>query len=285
MAVKYRPMPYVVILVVCLPLMVARQDNSPIKSNEAVRVETEEAEIEGLYILPIGDEPFTARIIGRIVNQAQLLKPPDLGLERTGPPPLGSIDYSWSWAGVQFYRVVARNVSGKIYFEERRPILLKSPRGSSQAMEEERPSVFYIIDPLRNTRTRCVMKFKSCKIEELPKYIPYGSPRDEKLPRATETYVTTLGTKTRAGLTVKGWLETTTLVARAFGNPKPLIDQREVWHSDAMGLDVFRKSKDSQKGTVATAELTEINQEQPNPKYFEIPVDYTIFDDRGAGNN
>jgi hypothetical protein len=280
--VKHRPTPCIAILLACFPVVLDAQGNSQLPSNEIFRLNANAAEVEGLYILAIGDEPFTARIEGRIVDQAQLLKPPDLGLDRTGPAPLGSIDYSWAWAGVQFYCVVARNASGKIYFEGRRPITRKSPEGSLRSIDDEHPDVFFIIDPQRNTRTRCVTRLRTCKIEALRQYVPSGSPPDNKLPRAIEIDVTALGTKTRAGLAVKGWLETTTLVARAFGNPEQLTDEKEVWHSDGMALDVFRKSKDSLKDVVTTAEITEMVQKQPDHKYFEIPSDYTIFDDRVA---
>ncbi len=270
---RYTHTPCIALLFACFPLTLTAQDNSTIKSNEVIRVETDEAEIEGLYILPIGDEPFTAKIEGRVVSEPALLTPPYLGLDQSGwmPPLTGSIDYSWSWAGVQFFEVLARNAAGKIYYESRRAIRLRSPNGWLPPADQARPSAFFIIDPEKQTRTMCKTRSKICMIEALPKYIPGGPPSDGKLPRATETKVTNLGANTQSGLKVEGTLETTTLVASAFGNPNPLVDEKELWHSNEMGLDVFCKRKDSQKETVTTAEIKEITQKQPDPQYFGNP--------------
>jgi len=257
------------------------QEQPPFKSNHIISVETPEAEIDGLNILPIGDEPFTARIEGSVVYEAELLKPPYLGVDQSGwiPPLTGSIDYSWSWAGVQFFEMLARNAAGKIYYESRRATGLRNPNGWISPAAEERPSVFYIIDPQKHTRTVCMTRSKLCKIEALPTYAPAGPPGDAKFPRATEIKVTNLGIKTQAGLEVQGTLETTTLVAHAFGNPNRLVDEKELWHSNEMGLDVFCKRKDSQKETVTTAEIKEIAQKQPDPQYFEIPADFTVVNE------
>lgn len=161
-----------------------QQETSPTTSSHVIYVATAEAEIEGIYVLPIKGAPFTAKIKGSVVSEANLLTAPPLAVdEPQGFSPLyGNIEYNEAWPGRRFIRVIARNAAGEIYYDDRNAVprqLLQTPETSQIDIGLPRPFVytvssaaFYIIDPKNHTRTVCLPSTKTCSIEALPDTAP-----------------------------------------------------------------------------------------------------------------
>jgi hypothetical protein len=71
--------PFVALFMACIPL--TAQNNSPVMSGQVIRVKTSEAEIEGLYVLPIEDTPFTA-LKGWVLCEPELVTPPPSAVDQ-----------------------------------------------------------------------------------------------------------------------------------------------------------------------------------------------------------
>ena len=64
-----------------------------------------------------------------------------------------------------------------------------------------------------------------------------------------------------------------------YGNSKPLVITRDLWHSPELDLDVMISKTDPRSGTfVRKVEI--ISRNEPDPEYFTIPSDYTFLDNR-----
>ena len=80
-------------------------------------------------------------------------------------------------------------------------------------------------------------------------------------------------------LTVEGTRETTSVATGAYGNSKPLVITRDLWHSPELDLDVMISKTDPRSGTfVRKVEI--ISRNEPDPEYFTILSDYTFLDNR-----
>ena len=73
--------------------------------------------------------------------------------------------------------------------------------------------------------------------------------------------------------------ETTSVAAGAYGNSKPLVITREVWHSPELDLDVSITKTDPRSGTFMR-KIEILSRGEPNPEYFTVPDDYVFLDDR-----
>jgi hypothetical protein len=215
--------------------------------------------IDGMDISPEPGEPFTAKV----------------DVTRRGADP--------RFLATQFFGIVARDSSGRIYFErwrapqpwpstsERLPPFDDYYQGS--------PMYYFVIDPNESTRTTCYVATKTCRIFSLRQAGDLQQESGSKLPASTTESVS-LGTRKLNGLDVVGTRETTTIAAGVNGNPKPIVKVKEVWHSPELDLDVFIKKVDPRTGTL-TQELKDLSRGDPDPKYFAVPRDF-VFDNKSV---
>jgi hypothetical protein len=170
-----------------------------------------------------------------------------------------------------FFSLVARQSSGKMYFENRR---FFPASGDPQPR-----SYFIFIDPGEHTRTICYVSTKTCRINAFRR-VSYADsePGDEASP-ASATESVNLGTTTIESFNVVGTRETTTIAAGAYGNHRPIVTSKEVWHSPDLDLDISITRTDPRWGA-QTRKITEISRGEPDPEYFSIPADYKLLDNR-----
>lgn len=88
-----------------------------------------------------------------------------------------------------------------------------------------------------------------------------------------------LGTSGISGVTVVGKRMIRVIPEGMAGNDRPFETVQEVWHSDELDVDVQVKQIDPRYGTRTTT-MTEINQGEPDPSYFQIPQGYRVEKDR-----
>jgi hypothetical protein len=223
-------------------------------------------------------EPFAnTRPAGKVPDVAaepgadNLYVPPKPGQPFTGKSTVTWVSPDESQSHFAFMSMLARDSSGKLYFESRRR-MLKS--GELQPRWN-----FIIIDPKEQTRTVCFVEQKTCRINAFRRVSFAESNDSEDLPRATAMETTSLGTSVIDALTVEGRRETTSVAAGAYNNSKPLSITRDIWHSPELDLDVAITKSDPRSGTFAR-KIEIVSRGEPDPEYFTIPKDYTMFDNR-----
>ena len=170
-----------------------------------------------------------------------------------------------------FMSVLARDSSGELYFESRRRM--------AESGEIQPRWNFIIIDPKEKTRTTCYVTTKSCRINAFRRDAYAESEKTEDAPWASTMESVSLGTSVMETLTVEGIRETTFVAAGAYGNSKPLIITRELWHSPELDLHISITKTDPRSGQF-TRKIEILSRTEPDPQYFSIPGDYTFLDNR-----
>jgi hypothetical protein len=170
-----------------------------------------------------------------------------------------------------FFSMVARQWSGRMYFENRRFFPVSG--------EPQPRTYFIIVDPGEHTRTICYVSTKTCRINAFRRVSYADSQSGDEAPPASATQSLSLGTNVIESLNVVGTRETTTIAAGAYGNRQPMVTSKEVWHSPELDLDVSITRTDPRWGT-QTRQITEISLGQPDAEYFSIPADYKLLDNR-----
>ena len=170
-----------------------------------------------------------------------------------------------------FFSLVARSVSGRLYFENRRPF---------PTAERSIPrSYFIIIDPGEHTRTVCYVATKTCRINAFVHVVDAESDTREEVPPASKTTAIDLGASAIESVTVLGTRETTVIAAGAYGNRQQIVTTKEVWRSPALDISLSTTRTDPRWGA-QTREFTEISLREPDAEYFVIPPDYKLLDNR-----
>jgi len=206
------------------------------------------AVIADMYIPTTPSEPFSAKSV------ASLTQLRDKSTLRFG-----------------FISLVARDSTGRMYFENRR---------SLTASGEPLPRTYFIvIDPGEHTRTMCYVATKTCRINAFRRVTYAESEIRDETSAASTTESANLGTEEIDSITVVGTRETTSIAAGAYGNRQPIVTSKEVWHSPELDLDVSITRTDPRWGT-QTRKITEISRGEPDPEYFAIPTDYKLLDNR-----
>lgn len=209
------------------------------------------AAIESMYVPPKAGEPFSGKSIGTLTHT-----------------------HRGTTVEFAFFSMVARDSSGRIYFENRRAF---------SASEDPAPRTYFIIiDPKERTRTMCYVATKTCRINAFRRISFAESETREEAPRASTSESVSLGTDVIDALTVEGTRETTTIAAGAYGNGEAMVTSKEVWHSPEMDLDISITRTDPRIGT-STRKITELSRNEPDAQYFAIPADYKFLDNRPLG--
>ena len=225
-------------------------------------------------------EPYAGtRPAGKIPDVAanpgaeDMYVPPKPGLPFTGKSTVSWTSPDGSTSHFAFMSMLARDSSGRIYFESRRRM--------TQSGEILPRWNFIIIDPKEETRTTCYVSTKTCRINAFRLTAYAKSEGGEEAPRASTMQSVSLGTSVMDALTVEGTRETTSVAAGAYGNSEPLLITRDVWHCSELNLDVAVTKSDPRSGSFAR-KIEILSRSEPDPDYFAIPSDYTFLDNRPA---
>jgi hypothetical protein len=216
---------------------------------------------------PPGKNPDVAAMSG-VEN---MYVPPTPGRPFTGKSVVTWTSNDESSSHLAFMSMLARDSSGKLYFESRRRM---TASGEIQPRWN-----FILIDPKEETRTTCYVATKTCRINAFLRAVYAKSEAAEDAPRASIMESVSLGTSVIDALTVEGTRETTSVTAGAYGNSEALVITRELWHSPELDLDVVIKKADPRSGNFVR-KIEIVSRNEPDPEYFTIPKDYTFLDNR-----
>jgi hypothetical protein len=195
---------------------------------------------------------------------------------KPGQPFTGKSVVTWTSPGggsshVAFMSMLARETSGKLYFESRRRV---TESGDIQPRWN-----FIIIDMKEKTRTICYVETKTCRINAFRHVVYEDSEETADVPRASTFDSVSLGSNVIDALVVDGRRETTTVAGGAYNNKEPMVITREIWHSPELDLDVSITKTDPRSGTF-TRKIEILSRSEPDSEYFAIPSDYTFVDNR-----
>jgi hypothetical protein len=166
---------------------------------------------------------------------------------------------------------IARDSNGRIYRESHTFV---------GAGDTSKLSRFYILDPIRHTRTACDPGPRHCTVT------PYFARAEFSVTPAGpidngKGYLTreSLGTSTRDGLDVTGTRETTTIDAGIVGNDRALRSTREFWYSADLQVNLEVTRKDPREGT-QVIQIDNLSRSEPDPSRFQVPAGFTVEDTR-----
>lgn len=230
-----------------------------------------------VFAIPIfaQDSPATPRgknaNLGANAGPENMYVPPEPGQPFTAKSVVTWTSADGSASHFAFLSMLARDSSGRLYFENRRGVMKSGdiqPRRS-----------FFIIDLKEQTRTTCYVSTKTCRIDAFQRTVYAQSGDAENVAPASTIASESLGTMSIDGLTIEGKREATTLEVGAYGNSSPLVITREVWHSPELDLDMIITKSDPRTGTF-TRKIEILSREEPDPEYFTISEDYKLLDNR-----
>ena len=203
--------------------------------------------IQSLIILPATNAPFTATVTTELT---QVLVD-------------GSKQANWN------HRTIARDSSGRI-FQERRSFAPDGDKVTTFLSERD------YLDPNRHERYVCKTPEKVCYVSAYDaqpsvNLIPAGPMPNGRGSIERDD----LGRKTIEGVDVVGSREITTINAGVNGNEKSEPIVKEFWYSPRLGINVITKRFDPRFG-VQNFVVSNINQNEPDPKMFQPPADYRV---------
>ena len=173
-------------------------------------------------------------------------------------------------------RPLMRDGAGRIYQER----WLLVPKGSDMRSEM---TTIQIDDPVAHKFYNCFVRQKVCQIETSvfglahydPNRIQSGPLKDGKGTFLHED----LGASSVAGVLVHSYRDTITLNTGVLGNDAPMATVREFSYSADLGFNLLSSLDSAQVGHQTFA-VTDLNTNEPDPKFFQPPEGYTIVDRR-----
>ncbi len=173
-------------------------------------------------------------------------------------------------------RPIKRDRAGRIYMER----WTLSPKGSGI---RSRMSWMQIVDPVANTYYACTPIRHYCDLAPAhpdprgpdPALAHSGTLQGNKGTHTHEDF----GKQSFAGLLVESYRETTTLNPGVLGNSLPMVTVREFFYSRELGINL-RSSLDTPSVGRQLFTVTEIDTNDPDPKFFLPPEGYKIIDHR-----
>ena len=173
-------------------------------------------------------------------------------------------------------RPIMRDGAGRIYQER----WLLTPKGSDLRSEM---TTIQIDDPVAHKFYNCFVRQKLCQIETsvfgLAHYDPNRTPSGP-LKSGKGTFLhEDLGATSFAGTLVHAYRDTTTLNTGVLGNDAPMATVREFSYSADLGFNLLSSLDSAQVGH-QTFTVTDLNTNEPDPKFFQPPDGYTMIDRR-----
>jgi hypothetical protein len=119
----------------------------------------------------------------------------------------------------------------------------------------------------------------------MPKPTPSPTPEERLIatvPKSINGKKTeALGKRVVEGVETEGTRTTTTIPAGEIGNTLPIYVVDESWYSRELQVPVMTRHHDPRSGD-NVFRLTNINRTEPPRSLFEVPADYTIFENSRA---
>jgi hypothetical protein len=170
---------------------------------------------------------------------------------------------------------LARDSEGRIYRENHRFV----PAGSRDPAPLRE---IHLIDPVARTDLLCDVRAHACKLSVYwPKTLFETTP-EGTYDRGTQTLSReVLGPDTIEGIPVLGTRETTTIVAGASGNDRPIVSTREFWYSDELQTNLAVTRIDPVKGK-QIIRLSQISRTAPDSHLWDVPVGFKVRDLRAS---
>ena len=237
-----------------ISLAVAQQ---PQRSTPAWRDGGVREVLEGIFIPPIPNAPFTATLATETVKYGAD------GATMTGVN----------------QRRIARDTKGRVY-EERWWLVPKNGKIKSKM------NWIQIADPKQLTLYNCSTEKQICDLLVFdPTHALQALSVGHKSPSGSVTgsdrSVTweDLGHRNIAGIDTVGSRETTVMFSGTMGNDEPLKYVSEYWHSQSLGINLVSVNTSPFFGK-QTFTITELTEGEPDPQLFQLPAGYKVNDQR-----
>ena len=178
-------------------------------------------------------------------------------------------------------RHIVRDGRGRIYQE--RWVLV--PKGGKQ---NSIMTTIQITDPEQHTWYNCITFTKVCdlyrySLSSNDVFVPFTAPTSSSPTGSSSHQHQDLGVSTYEGENTHGYRETTTIEPGEMGNDKPMVSTREFWYAPRLAVNLLSTVDNPLSGKqVFTVEDLSISQ--PEPSYFQVPVDYKVVDRRDEEN-
>jgi hypothetical protein len=170
---------------------------------------------------------------------------------------------------------LARDSEGRVYRERHNFV----PAGSSRSAPLYEIDLF---DPVRRTRTLCNGRTQVCVVTGFRPQTAFAVTPEGTYLDGTRTLTRDqLGTDTVEGIPVIVTRETWTVSAGAAGNDQPMVSTREFWYSDDLETNLAVTRLDPVEGK-QVIRLSEISRSEPDPHLWDIPIGFTVRDERAA---
>ncbi|GAA3761015.1 hypothetical protein [Terriglobus aquaticus] len=173
-------------------------------------------------------------------------------------------------------RPIFRDRAGRIY-QERWTLV---PKGSDIRSQM---TLIQLDDPVAQKFYQCFVREKVCQISTSymglahydPNRLQSGPLKDNKGTFLHED----LGAASVVGMLVHNYRDTTTLNTGVLGNDAPMATVREFSYSADLGFDLASSLDSAQVGHQIFT-VTDLNTNDPDPKYFQPPEGYKLIDRR-----
>ncbi len=206
-------------------------------SDGAVRTQ-----IEGIDIPPIGNAPFSAKVV---VSWDE--------------PLIGG-----GTLARKYYTLVARDAQGRVHRETRGFV-------PADSMAEPPLRSITLIDPVAGTRTKCMQAGLTCSTSEYHARIaltqePAGGPLAVS---ASNVRSESLGNQTIDTLTAVGTRQTRTTVS----GPRVILSHTDLWYSPDLQMYLSVARNNPQLGQL-TLTVTDLVLGSPDHSWFDVPPGY-----------
>ncbi|MGA2850500.1 MAG: hypothetical protein ABSE46_16000 [Terracidiphilus sp.] len=168
---------------------------------------------------------------------------------------------------------LARDSRGRMYRENHHfvPLDQKSPLYQ-----------IHIYDPVSRSQVYCsTVKFQCVVTDYLPQKFFTTTPAGDFDNGNRSLARDSLGSQSIEGIFVNGTRETTTVNPGVLGNDRPLVSTREFWYSDELETNLAVTRIDPREGTQRVW-ISGISRSEPDTHLFDIPIGYTVRDDRAS---
>lgn len=174
-------------------------------------------------------------------------------------------------------RPILRDRLGRIYMERWTLV----PKGNSEIKSVM--TTIQVDDPVGHVFYQCHVFQKVCEVLASVMGGRHYEPEEMKsgpLPNGKGTFThEDLGKDSVAGVPTHAYRDTTTINPGTFGNDLPMVSVREFRYSPELGFNLASTLDAPQVGTQVFT-VTELNTNDPDPRYFQAPEGYRLVDKR-----
>lgn len=175
-------------------------------------------------------------------------------------------------------RPILRDGAGRIYMER----WMLTPKGSDIRSVI---TTIQIDDPIAHKFYNCFVRQKVCELQTSVRGLGHYDPnrlQSGALKSGKGNFLhEDLGGSSVAGIPVHNYRDTTTLNTGVLGNDAPMATVREFSYSSELGFNLASSLDNAQLGHQVFT-VTDLNTNEPDPKFFEVPEGYRVVDRRKA---